>query len=149
MYFAGERRDVEVEIVSIDKIYIDCASELSIKPPKSITLLKSVKTTARIYAVCHYKRVTFLGTGCTVETIDSGFNIKTLVSLGRYMYPFGISIHKERIYVLVVGFERPCAINVYDLSGQLITQWNRTDSFYHARPAILSNQIIVPDNENN
>ena len=37
------RRDLEVEIVSIDNIYIDCTPELSTKLPKSIALLKSVK----------------------------------------------------------------------------------------------------------
>ena len=145
-----KKRDVEVEIVSIDYIYIDCTSEFSIKPPKSITLFKSVQTSAEVRAVCHYKGVTYLGTGSTVETIDSDFNIKTLVSLGEYMYPHGISIHEERIYVLVSsirGFRGSYTINVYDLSGQLITQWNITDSWY-TRPAIVSNQIVVPDNTN-
>ena len=140
-----KRRDVEVEIVSTDKIYIDCASELSIK---SITLKKSVQTSAEVFAVCHYKGVTYLGTcSYAVETIDSDFNIKTLVSLGKGMYPHGISIHKERIYVLVSD-GGSYTINVYDLSGQLISQWNRTDSCWDTRLAIVSNQIVVPDYKN-
>ena len=64
------------------------------------------------------------------------------------MYPDGISIHEERIYVLVPGIRGSHTINVYDLSGQLITQWNRTDSCWNTRPAIVSNQIVVPDYEN-
>ena len=149
LFIVEERRDVEVKIVSIDNIYIDCTSELSIKPPKSITLLKSVKTSGNAHAVCHYKGVTYLGTyNCTVETIDSDFNIKTLVSLGKGRYPFGISIHEDRIYVLLSRWGGPYTINVYDLSGQLITQWNRTDSCLYNRPAIVSNQIVVPDYQN-
>ena len=139
-----ERRDVEVEIVSIDNIYIDCTSELS---PKSITLIMSVQTSAYVRAVCHYKGATYLVAENTVETIDSDFNIKTLLSLDKGVFPSGISIHEDRIYVLVSG-SGSYTINVYDLSGQLITQWNRTDSCYHTRPAIVSNQIVVPDNTN-
>ena len=149
LYFVDERRDLEAEIVSIDNIYIDCTSEHSTKPPKSITLLKSVQTSAYTDAVLHYKGVTYLGTNnYTVETIDSDFNIKTLVSLGEDKLPRGISIHDERIYVLVSGVEGPYTINVYDLSGQLITQWDRTDSCFSTRLSIVSNQIVVPDYEN-
>ena len=102
-----------------------------------------------IRTVCHYKGVIYLGTdNWTVETIDSDFNIKTLVSLAKGKYTDGISIHEERIYVLVSG-RGLYTINVYDLSGQLITQWNRTDSCWETRPAIVSNQIVVPDCENN
>ena len=140
-----KRRDVEVEIVSTDKIYIDCASELSIK---SITLKKSVQTSAEVFAVCHYKGVTYLGTcSYAVETIDSDFNIKTLVSLGKGMYAHGISIHEERIYVLTSD-GGPYSVNVYDLLGQLITKWKKPYSAWDIRLAIVSNQIVVPDYKN-
>ena len=132
----------------MDNIYIDCTPEHVDQSPKSITLLKSVETSASVYAVCHYKGVTYLGTeNCTVETIDSDFNIKSLVSLGDDMYPYSISINQERIYVLVSGLG-PFTINVYDLSGQLITQWERADSSWDTGIAIVSNQIVVPDANN-
>ena len=143
-----KRRDVEVEIVSIDNIYIDCAPELSIKPPKSITLLKSVQTYAEVYAVCHYKGVTYIGTwNYTVKTIDSNFNVKNLVSLGKGMYPHGISVYEERIYVLTSD-GGPYSVNVYDLLGQLITKWKEPYSAWDIRLAIVSNQIVVPDYKN-
>ena len=149
MYFADEKRDIEVEIVSVDDIYIDCTPELSIKSPKSITLLKSVQTSAFVRAVCHYEEITYLGTdNHAVETIDCDFNIQTLASLGGNSHLCNISIHGERIYVQLSG-ECLCTLNAYDLSGQLITQWNRTDSCWHTRPAIVSNQIVVPDYEDN
>ena len=133
----------------MDNIYIDCTPELVDQSPKSITLLKSVETSASVYAVCHYNGVTYLGTeNCAVETIDSDFNIKTLVSLDDDMYPFSISIYKERIYVLVSDIESSYTINVYDLSGQVITQWDRTDSCWDTRIAIVFNQIVVPDYNN-
>ena len=141
--FVEDRRDVEVEIVATDNIYVDCTSKLFIESPKSVTLIKSVQTSAYVYAVCHYKGVTYLATGQAVETIDSDFNIKTCASLNRC--PYGITIDKEKIYVLVSGKGGPPTINVHDLSGKRITKWNRTDSCWYIRPAIVSNQIVVPD----
>ena len=114
-----------------------------------MTLLNSVQTSAYVRAVCHYKEITYLVTDhCTVETIDSDFNIKTLVSMDKRRHPHGISIHEDRIYVLLSRWDGPNTINVYDVSGQLITHWNRTDSCMNNRLAIVSNQIVVPDNKN-
>ena len=133
----------------MDDIYIDCTPELSINSPKSITLIKSVQTSAFVRAVCHYKEVTYLGTdNHAVETIDSDFNIQTLASLGGNSVLYNISIHEERIYVQLSG-EFWCTLNVYNLSGELITKWIRTDRCDSTRPAIVSNQIVVPDYEEN
>ena len=83
---------------------------------------------------------------CTIVAIDGDFNSKTLVTLGTDHWPYAIIIRKSKMYVLVSGGpSTPCTINVYDLSGQLISQWNRKDKCHYIRPAIVSNQIVIPD----
>ena len=85
---------------------------------------------------------------CTIVAIDGDFNSKTLVTLGTDHWPYAISIRKSKMYVLVSGGpSTPCTINVYDLSGQLISQWDRKDKCHYVRPAIVSNQIVIPDTQ--
>ena len=149
MYVTDNSRDMEVEVVPKDNTHIDCTPEPSIKLPESISLSNSVRASAYVYAVCHYKGVTYLGTmKRTVEAIDSDFNLKTLVSLSGNRYPVGICIHDDTIYVIVSGVLGRYTINVYDLSGQLITQWNRSDSCFYIKPAIVSDQVVLPNYRN-
>ena len=113
-----------------------------------MVLIKSVNTSSFCHSICHYKGVTYVGTQvCTIVAIDGDFNFKTLVTLSKSHWPYGISIHENKMYALVTNNDKPCTINVYDLSGQLISQWDRKDKCHYVRPAIVSNQIVVPDTD--
>ena len=114
-----------------------------------MVLIKSVNTRSFCHSVCHYKGVTYAGTqNFTIVAIDSQFNSKTLVALSSGGWPYGIVIHENRIYALVSNNLDGGTINVFNLSGQFISQWDRNDICHYVRPAIVSNQIVIPDTDN-
>ena len=174
--FVDAKREVEVAVVSTDNIYIDCTSEIATKPlpfkygtkfrssklenqpppfkittkppPGSMVLTKSVNTSSFCHSVCHYKGVTYVGTqNGTIVAIDSQYNSKALVVLGSGDWPYGLIIHENKMYVLVSNKCGGGTISVYNLSGQFILQWDRKDICHYIRPAIVSNQIVVPDTD--
>ena len=146
--FVDERRELEVEIVSADNIYIDCISEITTKsfPKLELVLLKSVNTKEFCHSICHYKGVTYMATIEALVAIDEDFNSKTLVS--GYYRTYFIMLHENRIYVSYETSGSPLRINVYGLTGQPISEWVGKDNGNFSRPAIVSNQIVVPDTRN-
>ena len=78
--------------------------------------------------------------------IDEDFNSKTLVS--GYYRTYFIMLHENRIYVSYETSGSPLRINVYGLTGQPISEWVGKDNGNFSRPAIVSNQIVVPDTRN-
>ena len=60
-------------------------------------------------------------------------------------------MHEKRIFVHVklLGGSQTSNVHVYDISGRLITKWNKSDHRSSIRPAVVSNQIVVPDYMNN
>ncbi|XP_067931008.1 uncharacterized protein [Watersipora subatra] len=147
--FQDERRDLEVEAVTADIIsyrfkYIPSAS----CPLNSCTLVKSHDTGSFCHAVCHYQNKTYVGTQkSTIDVIDSSYKQTTIVRLDGWHWAYGIEVHDDRLYALVTNFDKPCTINVYDLTGKLIKQWYRDDRLDSVRLTVVLDKVVVADFE--
>ncbi|XP_067940349.1 uncharacterized protein [Watersipora subatra] len=67
----GERRDIELEVISSHDIIIEEQKAPPIQLPKSLTKLSSIQLPAHPFSICHYKGNTYIGLGDkTVSRVD-------------------------------------------------------------------------------
>ncbi|XP_067944874.1 uncharacterized protein [Watersipora subatra] len=149
----GEKREIELKIVSAGDIVVNSNQhsvvpqplQLSLsQPPKSITLLKSIKLPSETVSVCQHEGVTYVGLGNgTVSRIDSNYKLHDsfISTLG---FVKSISLHKNRLYIL--SRSKPLTVSVYDLSGQVITTWQHPyhDS-YCSMLTVAAGNVVVAD----
>ncbi|XP_067944877.1 uncharacterized protein [Watersipora subatra] len=105
----GEKRKIELKIVSAGDIVVNSnlhpvvpqQPQLPLSPPpKSITLLKSIKLPSYPLSVCQHEGVTYVGLcNDTVSRIDSNYKLHDsfISTPGRVE---SISLHDNRLYIL-------------------------------------------------
>ncbi|XP_067944405.1 uncharacterized protein [Watersipora subatra] len=112
----GEKREIELKIVSAEDIVVNNNQHpvvlqqpqlpLFQPPPKSITLLKSIKLPSEPISVCQHEGVTYVGLyNGTVSRIDSNYTLHNSIisTSGRVE---SISLHVNRLYIL--SRSEPC-----------------------------------------
>ncbi|XP_067944864.1 uncharacterized protein [Watersipora subatra] len=151
----GEKREIELKIVSADDIVVNSNQhavvpqqpQLPLSPPKSITLLKSIKLPSEPISVCQHEGVTYVGLhNGTVSRIDSNYKLHdSFISTSGCVE--SISLHENRLYVL--SHSSPRTVSVNDLSGQVITTWQHP---YHgswcSMLTVAAGNVVVADPPN-
>ncbi|XP_067946866.1 uncharacterized protein [Watersipora subatra] len=153
----GERRDIELKIVSAGNIVVNSNQHPVVPqpqqllsfgaPPKSITLLKSLKPPSYPVSVCQQKGVTYLGMyNGTVSRIDGNYKLHNpFISTPRTVE--SISFHENKLYIL--SHSEPRTVNVYDLSGQLITTWQHPfHEWFSSMLTVTAGDVVIADPHN-
>ncbi|XP_067944883.1 uncharacterized protein [Watersipora subatra] len=150
----GEKREIELKIVSAGDIVVNSNQRsvvpqqpqlsLSIPPPKSITLLKSIELPSKPVSVCQHEGVTYVGLdNDTVSKIDSNYKLhESFISTSGRVE--SISHHENRLYIL--SRSKPRIVSVYNLSGQVITTWQHCiHSCYCSMLTVAAGKVVVAD----
>ncbi|XP_067940339.1 uncharacterized protein [Watersipora subatra] len=133
----GERRDIELEVISSHDIIIEEQKASPVQLPKSLTKLSSIQLPSSPSSICHYKGNTYIGLhDKTVSRVDIDNKItnKFISTSGPVN---SVTCYKERIYTL--SGTSPFTVGVYSISGELITRWKHP---YHGS---LSDMVIIED----
>ncbi|XP_067944604.1 uncharacterized protein [Watersipora subatra] len=153
----GEKRDLELKIVSADDIIVNSNQHpvvphplqppLSHLPPKSITLLRSIKLSSQPVSVCQHEGVTYVGLyNGTVIRIDSNYNLHD-----SFISPPGIvesiCIYENRLYIL--SYKSCRRVSVYEVSGQMVTTWRHPYHGYNCSMlTVAAGNVVVADPRN-
>ncbi|XP_067940641.1 uncharacterized protein [Watersipora subatra] len=153
----GEKREIELKIVSADDIVVNSNQHhavpqplelpLSRLPPKSITLLKSIKLPSYSVSVCQHEGVTYVGLySGAVSKIDKNNKLHdSFISTSDTVE--SISLHENRLYILC--YSKPLTVGVYDLSGKVITTWQHPNhSYYCSMLTVAAGNVVVADPPN-
>ncbi|XP_067944873.1 uncharacterized protein [Watersipora subatra] len=153
----GEKRDIELKIVSAGDIVVNSNQRsvvpqppqlpLSILPPKSLTLLKSIELPSGPVSVCLHEGVTYVGLhNGTVSRINSNYKLRdSFISTSGIVE--SISLHENRLYIL--SRSKPRTVSVYDLSGGVITTWQHPyHGSYCSMLSVAAGNVVVADPPN-
>ncbi|XP_067944905.1 uncharacterized protein [Watersipora subatra] len=152
----GEKREIELKIVSAGDIVVNSNQHSVVpqqpqiplsRPPKSITLLKSIELPSEPVSVCQHEGVTYVGLNDgTVSRIDSNYKLHNsfISTPGRVE---SISLHENRLYILY--YSEPRTVCVYDLSGQVIKTWQHPyHRSYCSMLTVAAGNVVVADPPN-
>jgi len=147
-FIVGERREVEVEVVTSKGVSIDLEDELTTPDtlPTQLSLLHTVPVSGCCTSVCSYQGNTYVGLESgRVDIIDeNNQHSRKFVKVGKPV--LSVAVYKDRLYTLV--YDNPHTVTVHDLTGKLITSWTHTDHGYFNKLAVVSDQVVIPDRRN-
>jgi len=148
LYFVEEKREVEAELVPAADMIISLDQGVTTPtPPKSLKLIQSVDVSNYCRSVCKYEGNTYVGLsgGAGIDRIDESFNVsKSFVSVTNYVN--GVTVHRNKLYALVLISSTNWVVHVYDLTGKQVTSWSHHDNDDRANKlAIVDDQVVVPD----
>ncbi|XP_067949162.1 uncharacterized protein [Watersipora subatra] len=152
----GEKREIELEIVSSDNIFHGVKSNQDIMTLQqlpfydaslgtSITLLQTIELSSNPISVCQHEGVTYVGlNNGTVSRIDNKLKLhNSFISLTGWVE--SISVHENRLYMLVSGSET-LKVCVYDLSGREMTTWDHPSHDYCCNMlTVAAGKVVVAD----
>jgi len=154
-FIVGERREVEVEVVTSKSVSIDLEYGLTTLDslPTQLSLLHTVPVFDDCTSVCSYQGNTYVGLNkgiCKgrVDLIDENNQLsREFVRVGGTVEC--VAVYKDRLYTLAYG-RNYRLVTVHDLTGKLITNWTHTDfkSGYFNKLAVVSDQVVIPDRRN-
>ncbi|XP_067944895.1 uncharacterized protein [Watersipora subatra] len=152
----GEKREIELKIVSADAIVVNSSQHPVVpqqpqlhlsRPPKSLTLHKSIELPAWPVSVCQHEGVTYVGLhNGTVSRIDSNYKLhNSFISTSGDVE--SISLHENRLYILF--YSEPRTVSVYDLSGRVITTWQHPyHDYFCSMLTVAAGNVVVADPPN-
>jgi len=153
-FIVGERREVEVEVVTSKGVSINLKHELTTPDtlPTQLSLLHTVPVFDDCTSVCSYEGNTYVGLNKgiwqgRVDIIDEDNQLsRKFVRVGNLV--LSVAVYKDRLYTLV--YDNPYTVTVHDLTGKLITNWTHTDHWngYISQLAVVSDQVVIPDRQN-
>jgi len=117
--------------------------------PNSLFLLQSVDVSTLCWPVCSYEGNTYVGLyGCRVARIDENYNVtQSFVRVSGNVCC--LTAYKDQLYSLVDVGSNNWKVEVYDFSGNQVTNWSHSDnSEYSNALAIVDGQVVVPDKAN-
>jgi len=149
-FIVGEKREVEVEVVTSKSVSIDLEDELTTPDtlPTQLSLLHTVPVSGDCTSVCSYQGSAYVGLESgRVDIIDENNQLRWgFVRVGNRV--LSVAVYKDRLYTLVYG--KPKLVAVHDLTGKLITSWTHTDDTNRcSKLAVVSDQVVIPDRQNN
>ena len=114
---------------------------------KSLTLINSYSVFNCPISVCYHNKNTYAGleTDGMIE-IDDSYITSSLTTLPEACE--GITTYKDKIYTLLRGEECPQQVEVFDLLGRLICQWNHLEKECYNQLAVVADQVVIPDRPN-
>ena len=120
-----------------------------INHPTSIEFVTEQRSLSRVKSVCHYKQYTYVGRYGYVGRISDGSHVqKSFIDVGT-QYCESITVHDDRLFLLI-GYQDQCyKIHIYDLSGKLIGSWTTSIEYRtFNKHCIVDNKLIIPDPSN-
>ena len=148
--YAAESRNTEVEIVPADDVSIDCesVSVSSQPPPTSMERLKTLKLSGQPITTCNYSGAFFVGMvkSSKVVRIDSN-DVVTDPFISCSGSVESIVASQNRIYILSHFSQKPHVVDVYDICGSRITQWDHSVAHgaWCDMLCVFSDQVAIPD----
>jgi len=150
VHFTGEKRDIEVDVVSAADVSISLDQGVTTStPPNSLKLLQSVDVSNDCYSVCSYEGNTYVGLyGGGVDRVDENYNVtQSFVTVSGSV--FGLTVYKDQLYSLVRKGSNNWKVEVYDFSGNQVTSWSHGDNVaWTNKLVIVDDQVVVPDRPN-
>jgi len=146
LYFTGEKRVIEVDVVSAADIFISLDQGVTTSTlPNSLKLLQSVDVSNACYSVCSYEGNTYVGIYGGVARVDGNYNVtQSFVTVSGTV--FGLTAYKDQLYSLVYAGRNIWKVEVYDFSGNQVTSWSHGDSSGHSNElVIVDDQVVVLD----
>ena len=155
------RKDINLQLSSVEKllVQINCLTScgpIARTPPTSLRRVNYLELQSSPMSICYYKNHIYSYI-CSnnykhVVRIDLKGNQYGLVSDSSCKSVKSIQAKTNKIFVIQDGNENS-RICVYDLSGQLITSWQHTDScrsydYIGNKLAVIGYQVIVDDVSN-
>ncbi|XP_067939613.1 uncharacterized protein [Watersipora subatra] len=143
----GERRDIEVEIISSPDITIEKQKAPPVQLPKSLTRLSSVQLPSGPLSICHYKGNTYIGLeDKTVSRVDIDNNITNMFICTSGLVE-SITCYKDRFYIL--SDTSPRTVSVYSMEGELITSWKHPyHRYWSDMLVIIKDKVLIADPPN-
>ncbi|XP_067939610.1 uncharacterized protein [Watersipora subatra] len=143
----GERRDIEVEVISSHDIIVEEQKAPSVQLPKSLTRLSSVQLPSRPLSICHNKGNTYIGLeDKTVSRVDIDNNI-TNQFISTSARVESVTCYKTRLFTL--SRTSPLTVSVYSMEGELITSWKHPyHRSYSDMLVIIKDKVLIADPPN-
>jgi len=149
IYCTGEKRDIEVDIVSAADASISLDQGVTTSTlPNSLKLLQSVDVSDYCWSVCRYEGNTYVGVNGGVDRVDENYNVtQSFVTVSGTV--FGLTAYKDQLFSLVCGRSSNWKVKVNDFSGNQVTSWTHSDnnSGYINKLVIVDDQVVVPDRQ--
>jgi len=150
----GERREIELEIVSLPETVVHTEHELTTTDslPKQLTLLHTVPASSYCSSVCSYQGNTYVGLWGEGVAIIEESNQSCRKFITTTDSVDSVSVYKDRLYTLEgsIIYGIPYKVSVHDLTGKLITSWTLSDipdTWCFNKLAVVNDQVVILDGE--
>ncbi|XP_067939619.1 uncharacterized protein [Watersipora subatra] len=137
----GERRDMELEVISACHIIVKEQGAPPVQFPKSLTRLSSVQMPSAPLSICHYKGNTYIGLrDNTVSRVDMDNNVTNgFISTSGQVE--SVTCYKNKLYTL--SHSSPLTVSVYSMEGELITSWEHPYHIYFSDMLVIINDKVL------